>query len=267
MKSLLALAASTLVLAACTAGAEPTERARLDCPQKEGELSRTGMAADGKSCTYRTAAGDEINLQLIATGGQPERVLDQIEAEITPKAQAAAAVAQADATLAQARAEDARRAAEQAERDAADARRKVEHDLPGARVTVEVDENESSAEPGRETTSIRLPGIRINAEDDKADVRIGGMQINAEGDKAVMSMRRSVRLKGQAFAREKRGLRAMYIYTGGALPEGVGAVGYEAGGPKAGPLTVAVVKAKDAERRDSELYDDVQRLVRRNGGV
>jgi hypothetical protein len=42
-------------------------------------------------------------------------------------------------------------------------------------------------------------------------------------------------------------------------------VGYEAGGPKAGPLTVALVKSRSAEAE--ALRDDVEDLVRENGGV
>jgi len=267
MKSLLVLAASTLVLAGCTAGAEPTERARLDCPQKEGELSRTGVAADGKSCTYRTAAGDEINLQLIATSGNPEGVLDRIEAEITPTAQAAAAAATAKANATETAAKVADTSAGEAERQAQAAARQVEREFAGGRVSIEVKEAADGSGSKGETASIRLPGIRINAEDEKADVRIGDMHINAQEDQTVVSMRRNVRLKGQAFAREKRGLRATYVYTGAALPQDVGAVGYEAGGPKAGPLTVAVVRAKSADNGDGQLFEDIKRLVRRNGGV
>jgi hypothetical protein len=80
-------------------------------------------------------------------------------------------------------------------------------------------------------------------------------------------MRRDVRLRGEALSRDRRGLRATFIYTGKDLPDGYRFVGYEAGGPKAGPITVAVVKSKIDGEDNGDIYPDVKKLVRRNGGV
>jgi hypothetical protein len=44
-------------------------------------------------------------------------------------------------------------------------------------------------------------------------------------------------------------------------------VGYQASGPKAGPLTIAVVKSRDDIGNGGRLYRDIERLVRRNGGA
>jgi hypothetical protein len=63
----------------------------------------------------------------------------------------------------------------------------------------------------------------------------------------------------------KRGFRATYILARDNLKDGYKAVGYEAGGPKTGPLTVALVKSKSGDHHD--IFSDVKRLVRRNGGV
>jgi hypothetical protein len=49
------------------------------------------------------------------------------------------------------------------------------------------------------------------------------------------------------------------------LRDGWSAVGYEAGGPKAGPVTIAVVKAHGGNHHD--VFHDVKRLVRRNADV
>jgi len=57
----------------------------------------------------------------------------------------------------------------------------------------------------------------------------------------------------------------MFIYKGDDLPGGYRVVGYEAGGPKSGPITVAVVKSKESFDGD-DIYNDVKRLVRKNGG-
>jgi hypothetical protein len=65
--------------------------------------------------------------------------------------------------------------------------------------------------------------------------------------------------------REKRGFRATYILARDDLKDGWKAVGYEAAGPKAGPITVAVFKAHEGGHHD--VSDDIKRLVRRNGGV
>ena len=79
--------------------------------------------------------------------------------------------------------------------------------------------------------------------------------------------RRDVRLRGEALNPEKRGMRATFIYTGDDLGDGYRYVGYEAGGPKRGPITVAVVKSKTEDHDDNDLYGAVKKLVRRNGGV
>ena len=76
-----------------------------------------------------------------------------------------------------------------------------------------------------------------------------------------------MRLRGEALNPQRRGVRATFIYTGHDLPEGFRFVGYEAGGPKTGPITVAVVKSKLDDDVGSEIYPDVKRLVRKNGGV
>ena len=42
-------------------------------------------------------------------------------------------------------------------------------------------------------------------------------------------------------------------------------MGYQAGGPKTGPITVAVVKSKLGDHDD--ILDDAKHLVRRNSGA
>ena len=119
------------------------------------------------------------------------------------------------------------------------------------------------------TTRVNLPGIHVvaNENDETATVKVGPLTIDAGDDGATVRMRRDVRLRGEALNPEKRGLRAMFIYTGDDLPEGYRFVGYEAGGPKRGPITVAVVKSKSEGPDGSDLYPDLKKLVRRNGGV
>ena len=65
--------------------------------------------------------------------------------------------------------------------------------------------------------------------------------------------------------RERRGFRATYILAKDNLKDGWKAVGYEAAGPKSGPITVAVFKAHHGDHHD--VSEDVKRLVRKNAGV
>ncbi|MET0274126.1 MAG: hypothetical protein ABW360_14160, partial [Phenylobacterium sp.] len=134
-------------------------------------------------------------------------------------------------------------------------------------VRIENDGKTVVTDAGGESAHVHLPGIHIDAKDDDAQVKIGGLTINAQDDQATIRISRDVRLKGEAFSREKRGVRATFIYTGKNLPGGYRLVGYEAAGPKAGPLAVAVVKSKDESTDSGDVYGDVKKLVRRNGGV
>lgn len=287
MKTQLILAASTLALgaavAACTPSKPPAARAALDCPAVQGELSRTGVSPDRRTCTYRTGTGDEVTLQLVSTGGDPEGALRGLEGQLMAQVgQAAAVQATAEPAKASAKAEaaaeptSAAQAADQAAKDASasakvdakvetqgEVREDVEVNVPGLRV--------ETREGGRDgdRTQVRLPGIHIVADEgkDEANVKIGGTTIVAKDDAATIRMFREVRLKGEAFSRVKRGVRATFIYTDKAAPAGHRLVGYEAGGPKMGPLTVATVRSGVDRHDASDAYDDIKRLVRRNGGV
>ena len=292
MKTLFLLTASSLALGlvGCGPGGKPAVRAALDCPQHQGDLTRTAMAADGKSCTYRTGEGNVVTLQLLATNGDAAGALKALETSLTaptPEGETAAAAAAAEkakpVTLADASGSaDAQRVAKEAAEDAAKsgAGKRVEGAGADKRADASGDDDVNVNLPGlhveahdrggnRDTAHIDLPGIHINADGDTehADIRLGAVQINAGGEAATIRMFRDVRLRGEAFSREKRGLRATFIYTGKNLPNGYRFVGYEAGGPKAGPLTVAVMRSNlDGDNHD-RAYDDVKRLVRKNGGV
>lgn len=267
MKPLLFVAASALALsaAACAPTAKPELRTALDCPASQGDLTRTGRAADGKTCTYRSSEGAEVNLQLAPVKGDPTAALQAIEDQIAPEASRSAATAKDAADVAKdtaATASDTAQAAEEAAEDAGHS----------AGVSVSVGgKNDKSGHKvvsgDGETTQVDLPGIHISARDDDAKVRIGGIRINANGDDATIHIIRDVRLRGEALSRQKRGIRATFFSTNDAAPDGYRFVGYEASGPKTGPLTVAIVKAKGAIDHGDDILHDVQRLVRRNGGA
>ncbi len=281
MKPLLLLAAASLLpLAACSGGAK-APRAALDCPAGQGELKRTAQAADGKSCTYTTAGGDEVILRLVPVTGGAYATLDKLEANLLAENEAAAKAAAAADGRAEANAAgkvetgatadtlaEARRVAEEAERDAAGTDGAAKKSGASEGVDIRVNDEKVVVADNGGATRINLPGIRIEADenDDSASIRIGPLHVNANGDEARMQIRRDVRLKGEALSREKRGIRATFII--GERSAGSGSyLGYEAGGPKTGPLTVAVIRGSGKLDQGDEIYNDVKRLVRKNGGV
>ncbi|MCR5880021.1 hypothetical protein [Phenylobacterium sp. J367] len=284
MKPLLYLAASTLALTTLTACAsgEPAQRAKLECPATQGELTRTGVAADGKSCTYVTQGGAEVSLQLVSTGGDPQGALQRIEAGLTPamtdaerEAAAKAAETAAVATpAAEGSASDAASVARQAEADAAraaDTAVRAEEKAGGrsrsATATIDIGDDKVDIAADNDKAHVRLPGIRIDADGDNAKVQVGGITIDANDGEATIRRYDTARLRGESLSFEKRGIKAMFIRTG-EFAGGYRVVGYEAGGPKTGPITVATVRSKtELDHQGGDLYDDIKRLVRKNSGV
>lgn len=298
MKTLIFVAASSLALtaAACAPSPRPELRTALDCPASQGDLTRTNKAADGKTCIYTSSEGAEVTLELVAVKGDPAATLQSIENTIAPPVDTAAAEGAKNAaesakdaadvakdTAAAAR--DAANSARDAAKDAAQVAKEAAQDA-GRSASLSVgDKNDWNSDKkdnvdvkigGKkvvttggdgESTRVDLPGIHISARDDNADVRVGGIRINANDDESTIHIFRDVRLRGEALSREKRGIRATFISTNKADPNGYRYVGYEAAGPKTGPITVAIVKAKSEIDHDDDVARDVRRLVRRNGGA
>ncbi len=236
------LAAVSLALTACDpphprAKAPLRAIASLDCPDSQGELNRKSVAADGKSCVYATDAGDEVTLQLVALDGKDSRVvLSPIEAQL--QAELPAAMVAATKT-------------------------------PGA--------------PEKDRVDINLPGLHIHSSGDgHADVDTVGVHVQAHdgggkgadqavvqvgGGKGADGVTVNANDSGAQVRVDERGggIRASYILASEtAGPHGYKAVGYEARGPQAGPVAVAVVLAKSDEHDD--LRHDVRELLRRNVG-
>jgi hypothetical protein len=279
MKSLLFLSACGLVLtgvSACAPMSPPTARVALDCPAQVGDLALSNTAPDKKTCLYSNRAGDQVSLRLIAVSASGyQAALQPVEAELQSEVEPAAATgakvsATADAksgTLsakaADAAATDASAVAKQAAEDAKSSARKSDKDK-------DEDEDSKDADSGPhhgDHAHIDLPGIHINADDDtsSANIKISGVNIDAGENGATIRVDRDVRLRGEAFSREKHGFRATFILARDDLKDGWKAVGYEAAGPKTGPITVAVFRAHEGAHHD--VSDDIKRLVRRNGGV
>lgn len=263
MKTPLLIAASTLALAGCGQGASYSV-AKLQCPGKEGDLTRVSVSADGKTCAYRSSDGAEVSLELVSTNGDAQGALAKVETELrsTPGSlspDAAAAQADAAGKIAAAAAAKATMGAMAAE---------------VARVQAEAAADAGMSSGGHDgdgdssnVTRVDLPGVHISEDGENANVRIGPLKVDASGEDTMVNIYRDVRMRGEALSTKKRGLRATFIYTGKDLPAGYRYVGYEAGGPKAGPLTVAKIRSKIDTESGDRIHHDVQELVRRNGGV
>ncbi|WP_293678014.1 hypothetical protein [uncultured Phenylobacterium sp.] len=278
MRPLFLLAASTLALTSAACGpTTPTARAALDCPTNQGDLTRTSASADGKTCTYATSSGAEVTLQLVSTQGGVDKALTAIETTLLEgRIEAGKDTAEAEDAKGEAAAINA-----EAGTPADKAMQEANADSSKAGVDISVSDNDDAVHIGMKdgtvvakgsrdgTTTVNLPGIHVvaNERDDTASVSVGPIHIDAGGDGATIRMRRDVRLRGEALNPDRRGMRATFIYTGDDLPNGYRFVGYEAAGPKTGPITVAVVKSKSEGPNGGELYPDVKRLVRKNGGV
>ena len=130
--------------------------------------------------------------------------------------------------------------------------------LPG--LQVDADDKSDSAH-------VSLPGLNIDAKGDGAAVRMGNVHIVTNNDKVDLYSTSETRLRGEGFSRTRNGVSAMFVYAGDNLGGGYKYVGYEAAGPKTGPLTVAIVKSRKEGGFHGDVYGDVKRLVRRNGGI
>ncbi|WP_419255360.1 hypothetical protein ACN2C6_07905 [Caulobacter sp. ErkDOM-YI] len=259
-------ATSALVLAGCqrseTVKAEKHERhlsrdpvrtiSKLDCPERQGDLKRVSAAADGLSCAYAGVDADVL-LQLVPlNNGDAEGALAPIETELKAL-------------------------------------------MPALKPVTDQKPGEKSE---RNKTRIHLPGLRIDASDDGADIKIGHITINSnEGGSSEVKIDKNVTVKGDdrketvsifaddgetgdgavniragddgAEIRHSKGgdsIRSTLILASDKAPSGYRVVGYEARGPKGGPLAVATIKAKNRDSGDHDVFKDMKALVRHNVG-
>jgi hypothetical protein len=271
-----AVSALALGAAGCAPHIDYAHKTALDCPDRQGELTRTGISADHKSCTYRASEGAEVTLQLTpVANGDAGATLSAIEASLTGPATPAADGGKTPAAPAKpakpavpASSNDADRAAREASEDAGAIKssgKDSDWDSQG-KETVTIN-GKPVVSTDNDHAHVSLPGLHIDADDNNAKLDIGGMHIDANDETATFRMMRDVRLRGEAFSREKRGLRAFFLVKRDNLPDGYRFVGYSASGPKTGPLTVALVRSRDEVNHGDHLYRDIQRLVRLNGGA
>ena len=244
-----------LLLAAC----QPSEQkiaatpARLDCPTVQGELKRTAQAPDGQSCAYTTGA-TEVTLRLLPVSGDPEAALRLVENDLRLLK-----------PIVLQKIDDPEPVEPAAPAEPAAPPAPPEPPAPSG-VDVDVDVN-VDADPG-ETVQIDIPGLKIHANDAGAKLRIAGVDIDASDNGAEIRRVAYNRLPGEQLSREKRGFSGLFILAGEPSgPDGYSFVGYDAKGPRNGPLTVAVIKSRErGEVRYDSFNSDIKALMKRNGG-
>jgi hypothetical protein len=249
---------------------------KLDCPETQGNLKRTAVAADGLSCDY-AGDGTAVTLRLLAVSNDPAKALEPIEAEVKSLFPAAPAEPTPPATPAK----PGEPAAPVAEKKGETTKERVT--MPG--LTVETEEGD-----GVEKAHVRGPGFTVNADGDNAHVRIMGMEINANEETNEVRISRErwrsnedsdfeidtsggkASIKGDGFSmggKRRQGYRSTFVKTTDAEGAEWTVAGFEAQGPKRGPLVVAVVKSKQPRNGESEgkhLFRDATDLVKKQFG-
>ena len=238
MLSLLAIGVSGLALAACV---RPMNRhhalrpiSQLSCPQSQGAFDRASVAPDGKSCSYTGPDGSEVQLKLVSFSGDVSSVLDPVDAQMQALLPPPPPVPPNPPS-------------------------------PPA----------SSSGAHHDDVDIDLPGVSIHADDKNANVHVAGLHIDANGQND------SVRINGSGHGRSGHGQFTVDANDYGAVirargfgpnieqslirvskipgPQGWRTVGYEAVGPKSGPLVVANFQTK-ADDHDA-TFGDIKALA------
>ncbi len=240
---------------------------RLDCPETSGDLTRTGAAADGLSCSYTGPNEETVSLQLTPlAGAAPQALLTRLEGQLRTDSGLTDVAPPVPPTPPAAKAKDG-------DWDAG-GRAKSDDDKDD-----DDDDDDSASKksaPKEDHTNINLPGLHISTDGDKADVSLPGISIHANGDNAEVHAGwwdRSATIEshdGRATVRAGRadqsGVDSMLIVTSDhASPSGYRAAGYVAKGPPAGPLVIATFKAKGGDHSDRDLArDGLKKLVNLN---
>lgn len=240
---------------------------KLDCPEAQGKLMRTAVAADGQSCTY-VGEGSEVVLKLVAVSNDPSKALEPIDAEVKGLFPAMP---------------EAPTPPDEPGKEPAKAGEVTKETVSVPGLHVETEEG-----GGSDKAKVRMPGISVDADGDKARVKIMGVEINADDSNSEIRMTRDSwrtddgdfdidlsdgkpNIKGDGGfslgGPRRQGYRTTFVKTTEAKDAPWTIAGYEAQGPKSGPLVVAVVKAKRAANsEETHLFRDATALVRQQFG-
>lgn len=203
----------------------------LSCPEHHGNLTRVETAPDGLSCLYAGPRGARVTLRLVALaeGQTVNDVLLPFETDLRTLMPETAA-----------RASDGE---------------------DNAQVSVQTD---------GENTRVRLPGLSVDQDGERASINIGGIRIRADGASesdtgeivSVNANENAAEIRTRASGDD---LRATYILTDETASDaGWRTVGYEARGPGAGPLVIAVIHSKD--REEDPVFEAAKELITLNVG-
>lgn len=234
----------------------------LQCPQTMGVLTRKGSAQEGGTvCTYVGPRGAEVTLHLIALGDtEVDDVLKSFERRLTrdmPSAAEAIANGQREAARAEAQA--------------------VQAGVQAAKADAEAARAEASAGQSKsvgDTAHVRLPGLSVDAQGDKANVRIGPIHIRADDSDANVNINadgETVNIQAHDDGAEIRtresgdATRATWMLTDGRrTQDGWRSVGYQARGPEGGPIVLVTVRTR--ERNHDRVFDAAGDLISLNVG-
>ena len=211
-------------------GASLRTPAVLDCPTREGTLTRIAQSSDGRFCDYQGPKGEWVRLSLVALNGRSAtEVLAPAKAELY----ALAPVYDPPARFASG--------------DEAGEVTKV--DLPFIHVRTVGD-----------NADVKIFGIKIHADGDNTDVNLSRGRKNT----VVRAGLRGAQVTSEEIGRTNAEL--IYVLAADRrMPSGYWTVGYVAKGPVNGPLVKAEFRTtqKNHRVRDGD-HGDLGRLLDRN---
>ncbi len=224
-------------------GPPPTAIAKLNCPDQQGELTRDWASDDGRGCSYRNDRGETVSLSLTALDGKTPQV----------------ALAPTEATLRD---------------DLPDVAAAPQPPTPSQPPAAPGDSD--GQDGGGDHAHVDVPFVHVDADDDHAHVKVFGMTIDADNHNAKMHSAwggNSTVIKAGPQGAEIRvakqggpGVEMVYLLASDHPgSDGLRTVGYQARGPKGGPLVVAVFKSRAAHEHDHGFRDrDIDQLLALN---
>lgn len=127
----------------------------------------------------------------------------------------------------------------------------------------------SKIEPSGSKANIHLPWVNIKAGDDGAKIQVGSVHIDANHEWAEIRTARNItesETEAKGSNARRRNIQATYILAREGDHPGYHIVGYEALGPKGGPIAVGIVKARARKNESHDLLADVKALLKANVG-
>ncbi len=209
-----------------------TPISRLDCPQSQGRFERAGVAPDGRSCDYSAPDGAKLQLKLVSFSGDADTALQPVEAQMKTMLPAPPPAPPKPPTAPAASAHDT-----------------VNIDLPG--ISIHADDRNAKVD---------VAGVHVNADDDHNTVHVTGHSpMSGRGQFTVDANDAGAVVRSRGFGPNFEQSLILVSTTPG--PEGWRTVGYEALGPKAGPLVIVNFQSREDEH--DALFGEVRALARR----